>query len=199
MIYRQQTAQQVVRVEVWEARDANGYLLRSNMSNGESYTIQNDHDLATISFSYGNTDQNTSYAESREGNAIRLVGTLKGKPISRLSRIDALPVYQSVERSLQGFAISGSSGTLYFWMVLPMDASVFRLKARREGREIIDVAGERLEAEKVKISLTGIASFLWSSVYWYRPTDGTFLRSECVRGVIGTPKTVIELVNGKAL
>jgi hypothetical protein len=104
-----------------------------------------------------------------------------------------------VERSLQGFAISGSARTIYFWMVLPTEARVFRLKARREGRQVVNVAGQPVEAERVKVTLTGIASFIWSSVYWYRPADGTFLRSESVRGFIGTPKTVIELVEGTRL
>jgi hypothetical protein len=199
LIYLQQTAQQVVRIEVWEQRDTDGLFLQSAMSNGESYSIHNGMDMATVAFSYGNTEQRTLYSATREGNALRLVGTVRGKPVSRLSRIDELPVYQSVERSLQGFAISGSSQTIYFWMVMPMDARVYRLMGRREGREIITVAGERVEAEKVKVSLTGIASFIWSSIYWYRPTEGTFLRSECVRGFIGTPKTVIELVEGHRL
>jgi hypothetical protein len=196
LIYQQQTAKQIVRIEVSEKPDVGGLLLKTIMSNGEWYSIQNDIKMATLAFSYGNAEQRTLYSETREGNELRLVGTVKGKPISRVARIDGLPVYQSVERSLQGYAISGSSQTLYFWMVLPMEASVFRLMARREGREIINVAGAMVEAEKVKVSLTGVISFLWSSIYWYRPTDGTFLKSECVRGIIGTPKTVIELVEG---
>ncbi len=189
----------VVRIEVWEVRDAEGLLLQSVMSNGDTYGIRNTLDMVTTSFSYGNAAQGTLYTESREGNEIRLEGTLRGKPLSRVSRIDERPVYESVERSLQEFAISGSSQTIYFWIVLPADALIFQLMAHREGREVVDVAGERVEAERVKVSLPGLASILWSSLYWYRPTDGTFLRSECVRGLIGTPKTVLQLVEGDRL
>jgi hypothetical protein len=199
LIYRQQTGQQIVRIEVWEVPEAEGTLLRSDMDNGESYTIRNDPGMATLSFSYGNTGQKTLYTESREGNALRLEGTLKGQPLSRVASIDEHPVYESVERSLQGFAISGSPETIYFWMVNPTEAQVFHLMAHRQGRQTVLVAGEQVEAERVKVSLLGIASILWSSLYWYRPSDGTFLKSESVRGFIGTPLTVIELVEGDRL
>ena len=200
LIYREQTGQQIVRIEVSEERNTAGSLLRTIMSNGETYAIQDDFDMATVFFTYENKGQKTFYTASREGNAIRLEGTFKGKPVSRFFRIDERPIYQSVERSLQGFAISGSSRLIYFWIVLPMDAMVFQLTAHREGRERVDVAGERVEAERVRVTLPGIAAVLWNSLYWYRPTDGTFLKSECVRGIgFGIPKTVLELVEGEKL
>jgi hypothetical protein len=201
LIYREQTGQQTARVEVWEEKDTEGLLLRTVMSYGETYAIRNDFDMGTLSFTYGNTEQKTFYTAAREGNAIRLNGTLRGKPFSRLSRIDTRPLYESPERSLQGFAISGSSGTLDFWIVLPTEALIFQLVAKREGRELVEVDGEMVSAERVKVSLPGIASIVWSSLYWYRPTDGTFLRSEAVRGIglIGTPKTVLELIQGVRL
>jgi hypothetical protein len=199
LIYREQTGQKTVRIEVWEEQGSDGAVLRSVMSNGENYAILNEPDMATISFSYGNAGQRTSYTASRHGNEIKLEGTLKGRPFSRVSRIDDHPLYQSVERSLQEFAISGSPKTISLWIVLPAEAMVFELMAHREGREVVEVAGARVDAEKVKVSLPGIASWFWSSLYWYRPSDGTFLRSECVRGIIGTPKTVLELVEGDRL
>jgi hypothetical protein len=201
LVYREQTGTRVARVEVSEQELGQELLLRTVISYGESYAIQNNRDMSTLSFTYGNTSDNTSYRATREGNEIRMEGILKGKPFSKVSRIDANPLYESVERSLQGFALSGSTQTVNFWMVLPTEAMVFQMVARREGRETVEVAGEQVSAEKVKISLRGLAALLWSSLYWYRPTDGTFLRSEAVRGIgiIGVPKTVLELVEGERL
>jgi hypothetical protein len=201
LIYRERTGQKTATVEVWEEQESGGTLLRSTMSYGESYAIWNDDEMATTCFSYGNKDQDTAYTASREGNAIRLEGTLRGTPFVRRSTIDARPLYESVERSLQGFAISGSRATISFWIVLPTEAIVFLLTARREGREVVDVGGRSVDAEKVKVSLPGLASILWSSLYWYRPDDGTFLRSESVRsiGIAGMPKTVLELIEGERL
>jgi hypothetical protein len=170
------------------------------MSYGESYEILNAPDMTTLSFTYGNTSENTLYTARREGDAIHMAGTLRGKLFSRVASIDGGPLYECVERSLQGFAISGSTQALEFWMVLPMEAQAFRMVARREGREMVKVAGERVSAEKLKVSLPGIAAILWSSLYWYRPTDGTFLKSESVRGIgFGIPKSVLELVEGDRL
>jgi hypothetical protein len=201
LIYREQTGPRTARIEVWEERQADSFLLRTVISYGESYSILNNEDMSTISFSYGNKEQNTSYAVLRDGDEIRIEGVLKGRPFARVSRIDARPLYESVERSLQGFAISGSSQALDFWIVLPTEALVFQLTAHREGLETVEVDGKQVDAQKVKVSLPGIASILWYSLYWYRPTDGTFLRSETVRGIgiIGTPKTVLELIEGERL
>jgi hypothetical protein len=199
LIYREQTGKSVARVEVWEEKESRGMLLRMVMSYGESYSILNDPAMATLAFAYGNTRQDTFYTASRQGDAIFLEGRLRGKQFSRLSRTDARPLYESVERSLQGFAISGSSLAIPFWIVLPTEAAVFQLVARREGRELVSVGGKMVIAEKVKVSLPGLASIVWSSLYWYRPADGTFLRSEAARGFIGTPLTVLELVQGERL
>jgi hypothetical protein len=200
LVYRDQTGSRVGRVEVTEEPEGENLLLRTVMSYGESYEILNDADLATLSFTYGNVGDDTYYTARREGNSIRMEGTLRGKPFSRLSRIDEHPLYESVERSLQGFAISGSKQTLDFWMVLPMDAQVFHMVARREGQDRVQVAGVPVSAERVRVAPPGIAAILWSSLYWYRPADGTFLRSEAVRGIgLGIPKSVLELVEGERL
>jgi hypothetical protein len=199
LIYRESTGQKVVFIEVWEERHAENQVLHSVMSNGEAYDIQNDSGMATVVFTYENTGQKTFYKASRENDTVRFEGILMGKPFDLAARIDERPLYQSVERSLQGFAISGSSATVNFWIVLPSDAKVFQLEARREGKEVVEVSGQRVEAERVKVSLPGIASIFWSSLYWYRSADGTFLRSECVRGLFGTPLTVLELVVGERL
>jgi len=200
LVYREQTGPRVALVEVTEKHEGEDLLLRTVMSYGESYEILNDSDMATLSFSYGNTAENTFYTARREGDSIRMEGTLRGRTFSRLSRVDPHPLYESVERSLQGFAISGSTQTLDFWMVLPTEAQVFQMVARREGLDRVQVAGAAVSAERVKVSLPGIAALLWSSLYWFRPSDGTFLRSEAVRGIgLGIPKSVLELVEGEKL
>jgi len=40
----------------------------------------------------------------------------------------------------------------------------------------------------------GILGAFWSSLYWYRPADGRFLRYEAMREGPGTPKSVVEFV-----
>ena len=200
LVYRERTGSRVALVEVTERPEGEDLLLRTVMSYGESYEILNSRDMATLSFSYRNTAEDTFYTARREGDSIRMEGILRGRQFSRLSRIDAHPLYESVERSLQGFAISGSAVTIDFWMVLPTEAQVFQMVARREGRDSVQVAGEPVSAERVKVSLPGIAAILWSSLYWFRPDDGTFLRSEAVRGIgFGIPKSVLELVQGERL
>ena len=99
-----------------------------------------------------------------------------------------------MEWSLQPFAVSGSSEPLLFWVVQPYDGQAFLMQAREEKAEDIPVDGRTLEARRVKVSPWGILSLFWSSLYWFRLSDGTFLRYEAVRGLPGTPKTVVELI-----
>lgn len=54
--------------------------------------------------------------------------------------------------------------------------------------------GRTEEAMRVRVSPWGLLSLFWSSLYWFRPSDGAFLRYEAVRGLPGTPKTVVELI-----
>ena len=68
------------------------------------------------------------------------------------------------------------------------------MQAREEKEEGIPVDGRALEAMRVKVSPWGLLSLFWSSLYWYRSSDGTFVRFEGVRGLPGTPKTVVELI-----
>jgi hypothetical protein len=95
---------------------------------------------------------------------------------------------------LQPFVVSGSSLPVVFWVVQPFEGYVYLMQARGEKEEAIAVDGRTLEGMRVRVSPRGILAALWSSLYWFRPSDGAFLRYEAVRGLPGTPKTVVELI-----
>ena len=52
------------------------------------------------------------------------------------------------------------------------------------------------DSVRIRVSPVGILHFIWSALYWFRPTDARFLRYEAVRGLPGTPRTVVELMSG---
>jgi len=52
-----------------------------------------------------------------------------------------------------------------------------------------------VDAVRLRVVPVGILRFFWSALYWFRPADGRFERSEGVRGGPGTPKTVVELLD----
>jgi hypothetical protein len=199
LIFRQQTGSQILRVEVWEDHPTAGRTLQIEMSDGERYRAVYDSSDSVVEFQFEDPAVVTAYSALRLGNMIQIDGVLKGKAVSRTLQVDAHPWFESMEQSLQHYAISGSSQPLLFWCVIPSDATAFLLMARIIGTEEILVNERKIMAVKVKVSLPGIASIFWGVLFWYRPADGTFLRYEGVRGFIGTPKTVLELAEGYRL
>jgi hypothetical protein len=199
LVYRERTGDKVVRIEVWEERSPDGLILRSLMSNGDVYSIADDTSLATLSLAYANAAARTAYTATRRANTIRIEGIVKGKAVSRVVAIDSRPWYESVERSFQDLVISRSFPDLRFWTVLPAEGQVFLLNARREKTETVVVNGEEVETVRIRVNAIGLLSWFYWYNYWYRATDGTFLKSEGIRSGWGSPITAMELVEGTTL
>ena len=168
--------------------------VHSRLSDGDLHNVEMDTSRATFRYDYESPERKTAYSATREGNEIILQGTLKGQPLSRRLPIDSHPWFQAMEWSLQPFVVSGSSQPLVFWVLQPFEGHVYLMQAREEKAEEVPVDGQTLEAMRVRVSPRGILSAVWSSLYWFRPSDGAFLRYEAVRGFPGTPKTVVELI-----
>jgi len=196
-VYRERTGHRVISIKMWIESLVSGPIIHSVMSDGDTHDVTIDPTGATQSYRFESPARKTAYFASREGEAIRLDGVLKGKPVARRLAIDSRPWYETVEVMLRDYALAGSTSPVFFWIVHPFEAKAYLLQARGEGRESIEVNGSRLEALKVRVGLPGIGSILWNTVYWYRPGDGMFLRYEGVRGFPGTPVTVVELLSGK--
>ena len=198
-IYHEQTGKVGVRVEVWEEKLQYGSVLYTLMDNGEYYAIRNDPSFSTMSFEYRSPSTNTAYSARRTGSTIQLDGTVKGEPVSRTFQIDDRPWYQSIERSFEQHANKPSMTSIEFWIVHPYDVEAHLIVARKTRREIIDAGPLRIDAIRIRVSLPGLASLFWGGSYWYRVGSGTFVKFEGRRGVFGTPKTVLELIEGDKL
>ena len=196
-VYRERTGKREIIIEMSEESVPGGSIIHSLMSDGETHDSSIDASGGSIGYQYASTSGETAYSVSKGDGVLRIEGTFKGKPLSRALRIDAKPWYQTIERSLREYALSGSSQPIHFWIVQPYEAKAYLLQARGEGQEEIDVGGRRVQAMKVRVGLPGIAHLLWSTLYWYRVEDGFFIRYEGVRGIPGTPKTVVELIGQK--
>lgn len=195
LVYRQVTGSRADRIEIGEEALDDGAVLRMRATSGETYRIQSDWTGSVTSCAFEFPEQGTSWAAHRNGTTLRIEGTIRGRTVSRGISIGDHPWYESAERSLQAFAVSGSPEPRRFWMVEPYGGGAYLMSGRIEGREPVTVNGKPVEAVRVIVRPAGLLSFLWSSTYWYSPTDGTFLRSESVRGIAGlVPLTVIELV-----
>jgi hypothetical protein len=193
-IYRDLTGKLVTIIHLQEETHGNDVTIHSTLSDGDLHNVEMDASRATFHYDYESPERKTAYSATRQGNEILLQGTLKGHSLSRRIPIDAHPWFQAMEWSLQPLVVSGSARPLVFWVVQPFEGHVYQMQAREEQAEEIPVDGRTLEALRVRVSPSGILAALWSSLYWFRPSDGAFLRYEAVRGLPGTPKTVVELI-----
>jgi hypothetical protein len=198
LVYRQRTGSRVDRIEISEQALPRGAVLEVVASSGETYHIESDASGGVTSCRFEFPRGHTSWIARRDGAILRLDGTVQGRLTSRTFPIDDHPWYESVERSLQSFAVSGSTEPRLFWMIEPYGGTAFLMTGRIEGRELVGVNGRSLPAVHVIVRPAGILSFLWRSEYWYAPHDGTFLRSESVRGILPlVPRTTIELLEDR--
>jgi hypothetical protein len=192
--YRDTTGGREISIRIQQDPLPNGLLIRSFMSDGEYHEVEYGAADATVRYRVSSLARKLDYTARKEGNLIRFEGTLGGRPLSRTQRIDDRPWYQTVEKTLSGFARSGSPALLLFWIVQPWEARAYLMQAANEGAEAVVVGSERTSALRVRVSPSGLLSLFWSTLYWYRSSDGLFVRYEGVRGLPGTPLTVLELV-----
>jgi hypothetical protein len=193
-VYRDLTGHLVTMIYLREETHGEDVTIRSTLSDGDLHSVEMDASRATVHYDFASPARKTAYSVNREGNDITIQGTLRGQPVSRRIPIDTHPWYQSMEWSLQPLVVSGSSQPLVFWVVQPFEGQAYLMQAREEKAEAITVDGRTVEARRVRVSPRGILSVVWSSLYWFRPSDGAFLRYEAVRGLPGTPKTIVELI-----
>lgn len=174
-----------------------GAVLGVGISSGETYRIETDASGGVIACSFDFPPEGTSWNALREGSTLRLNGTVQHRQVSRMFRIDDHPWYESAERSLQSYAISAPLQPVQFWMIEPYGGSAFLMAGRIERHEQVVVNGRSVEAIRVVIRPDGILAFLWKSTYWFDPVDGTFLRSQSVRGFLTLASTILELVEDR--
>lgn len=127
----------------------------------------------------------------RESEGLVLSGTLGGKQLSRTFEESGL-WFGSV-LLLRDFVLSGEDEIL-FLVTKPEEERVVQLKAIREAVETVRVAGQDVEAVRVKYTVPGFQGLFWKSYYWYRASDGLLVKTDEVRGMPGTPNVHTELV-----
>jgi hypothetical protein len=193
--YRDTAGGREISIRILQDPLPGGLLIRSFMSDGEYHEVEYGAADATVRYRVTSPVRKLDYTVRKEGNLIRFEGTLGGRPLSRTQRIDDRPWYQTIEKSLSGFARSGGRALLLFWIVQPWEARAYLMQAANEGEETVVVGSGRTSARRVRVSPAGLLSLFWSTLYWYRSSDGLFVRYEGVRGLPGTPLTVVELVD----
>lgn len=175
-------------------RGADSITITVESGEGDTQTASADPSFAARRVVYQDPAEKTSYEAVRQDRSILVRGTLKGKPLARTLAIDDSHWLPLLEVSLPRWVLDAGSRQSSFWVIDLPTAEMHKMVAEKVGRERIRVAGEEVEAIKVRMLTQGVPAVIWSSPWWFRAADGTFLRYEMARGMPGTPKTIRELV-----
>ncbi|OFZ54173.1 MAG: hypothetical protein A2231_11210 [Candidatus Firestonebacteria bacterium RIFOXYA2_FULL_40_8] len=138
-------------------------------------------DFETIEWKCNNPKKNIQVSALRKGNKIILTGTFDKKENNKKEiNIDARKWQQVYQLGLMKFAVKEPVGkSIEFWSLNPDEPqNAMVLAAVKESRELIDLHGKKVGAARLKICLAGFLSVFWTGDYWFRLSDGFFVRGK---------------------
>ena len=160
----------------------------------EIHVTKTDKNLATLSWTMDDSVRECSVIAERKNNTIFLQGNIKGQPINESIKVDDCPWFQASSLSLKDFVISNKK-QIKFWILRPKTLKAYKLKAEKLGIEDLQLKDRTMKTVKIRLSLDGWRSQLWSSTYWFSARDGLFLRFEAKTDRLGTEKVTVTYVD----
>ena len=194
LAYLEQTPLTLIEVNWQIEKRGDSLFLSVTKSTGETYTSQHDERGAVLEWKLKDPETDTDITARRQENVILIEGVSKGERIDKSVAIDSAPWYQTVSFSLTRFIGSKEPSTT-FWALKTDTLTPYKMRAFKREHERIVVQDKEIEAQKVRVKLTGFKAVFWHSDYWLRKTDGLFLLYEGVEGPPGTPQTIITLTS----
>ena len=147
----------------------------------------------TQKFTHKDNANNIDLSMIKHGKNIILKGISGKKVIDKIIKLDDSPWKQSMSYSLSEFALSDKE-EIEFWIIRLDKLKGEKMQANKAGTEYITINDKSYHAVKVKISASGLRSKFWSGHYWFRISDGLFLKYEGWNGLPGSTKTIIEFL-----
>lgn len=126
----------------------------------------------------------------RNGDVIRVTGSLKGREVDRELRVDAAPWYQIFGPGIADL-LSPDAARMEFWVVNPDDLATHKMLARQAGTERREVTGAQVDTFKIHFSPAGALAPFWGADFWYRPSDSAWLFSRLPENGGLTTTTII--------
>lgn len=141
----------------------------------ETYVL--DAQAQTLNWSVKNATAHTDYIGVRLGDRLHLRGQFQGQPLDRELLIDQRPFYYNPKLGLGAFVRSGKK-VGHFWGFRQDVLEVYPMKAIRKRVETINVNGQQVSAVRVHWTVDDWRSTFFKRVYWFRPSDGLYLKQK---------------------
>lgn len=159
----------------------------------ETSVTKTDAEMATTHWNKISSIQNTELSALRNMEEIHIKGIFKGEPVDRKVIIDHAPWYQATSWSLRNFILSEEQSR-EFWMLRTTTLKPYKVLVTKIGEETL-ADTEQTQTIKAELRIQGLLSHFWKSNYWFRKSDGVFLRFEGASGPPGSPLAVVEYLN----
>jgi hypothetical protein len=155
--------------------------------------------LSTQGWSFSDPGRRMELAAAVRGGEIVLSGSFQGKKVDERFDADGAPWNQLFQMGLGPFVLSGRKSMSFRSIGTqgPGELKIGKMTVTRQGEEAIELNGRTVAAVRVRISLSGLLSVFWHGDYWYRKSDGRFLRYRG-KNRSGGPVAVSELIEEKA-
>ena len=135
----------------------------------------NKPDLETISSEVLINEEETEIKMEGKDEQIFISAKSQGTEIDKIIEVEQEKWYQLFSFSLQNFVLS-EDNKIDFISISSNDQNKNKMFAEKKEREIIEIAGQEYEAYRVEVRLRGFFRFFWVNEYWFRVTDGVFLK-----------------------
>jgi len=179
--------QNFVRIEKLE----DGYYLKSLETKEDSkdsvIEAKLNKEFETVEWKYKNPKKNLDVLAVREGNKITITGAFDGKANNKKElNIDARPWHQIFQLGLMKFAVTDTKvNSIEFWGLRPDSPETAGvLAASKDKLETIEINGKIIETSKLRIGLAGWLSIFWTGDYWFRLSDGLYIKARPTGNVV---------------
>ncbi len=184
----------VIRIQ--EAEDGFRVELSSGRPAGtvrQSFRVAGD--LSTRAWTFSDPARAMELDASVLDGRIVLSGSFRGKKVDKRFVAGGPPWNQLFQMGLGPFALSGMEEASFRSIGTqgPGELKIGKMSVTRKGEEEIVLDGQKVAAVHLRISLSGLLAIFWHGDYWYRRSDGLFLRYRG-KNRSGGPVAVSELV-----
>lgn len=190
-IYREQTGDLQVDY-TWRMEQRDDLFVISSIQPEKQFQTVCTADGATLSWTLQKSNGENLTAR-REKNSIHISGTIDGKATDQKIAIDARPWFQPLSFSLRSIA-TGTKAEEDFWIIRPDNFKVVALKAEKKECTAFEIYEKKDAICEVEIKKSGWLAPFWRASYWFRQSDGLFIKYRSVHGLPGTNETIIQLI-----
>ena len=144
-----------------------------------------DNNYETLSWHVKNAATGTDYTGKRLANVIRIEGHFNGKAVTKDIKVDQNPFFAFPKFELRPLFLSQRKETSYeFWAMRQDTLEVYKMIASYRGEDTIKVGGKDMKVWKIYWSPANPLFRIFKRTYYYRQSDGMFVKQEYPDGVI---------------